>query len=338
MKLALLRALQLGDLLCAVPALRALRARYPDARMTLVGLPWAREFVERFGRYLDEFVEFPGYPGLAERTCDASALSAFFAETRSSEYDLALQMHGSGEVSNEVVARMGARHCAGFYRRGHPCPDPKRFIEWRSREHEVLRLLRLAAHLGAPAHGTALEFPLSDADWHEWASFGLERGTYAVVHPGAQLASRRWPPERFAEVADAIAGDGLQLVLTGTAREAPIAQAVAGTMRNPVLDLTGLTSLGGLAALVARARLVVANDTGISHVAAALRTPSVIVASGSDVQRWAPLDRARHPVLYHDTECRPCAHARCPIGHPCALGVSAAHVIREARSRMACAA
>ena len=338
MKIAVLRALQLGDLLCAVPALRALSAGYPAARITLVGLPWARELAGRFRRYVHDFVEFPGYPGLAERPCDAAALARFFCETTSMKYDLAVQMHGSGEVTNEVVTRMGARHCAGFCRRGQPCPDPGRFLEWHDREHEVLRLLRLAEHLGAPQRGSALEFPLEDADWREWAGFGLEHGSYAVVHAGAQLASRRWPPERFAEVADALAGDGLQIVLTGTAAEARVTAAVQAAMRTAALDLTGLTSLGGLGALVARARLVVANDTGISHIAAALRTPSVIVASGSDVRRWAPLARGLHPVLHHDIECRPCAHAICPIGHPCALAVSAAQVIRTARSQVECAA
>jgi ADP-heptose:LPS heptosyltransferase len=108
-------------------------------------------------------------------------------------------------------------------------------------------------------------------------------------------------------------------------------------MRAPAVDLAGKTSLGGLAALVARARLVLANDTGISHIAAALQAPSVIVASGSDPRRWAPLDRRRHRVLWHPAACRPCAHAACPIGHPCALGVSDERVTREALSVAACA-
>jgi ADP-heptose:LPS heptosyltransferase len=107
-------------------------------------------------------------------------------------------------------------------------------------------------------------------------------------------------------------------------------------MRAAALGLAGATSLGGVAALVARARLVVANDTGISHIAAALKAPSVIVASGSDARRWAPLDRQLHRVLHFDTDCRPCAHPTCPIGHPCALGVSAEQVIDEARSLMEC--
>jgi ADP-heptose:LPS heptosyltransferase len=83
--------------------------------------------------------------------------------------------------------------------------------------------------------------------------------------------------------------------------------------------------------LIERARLVICNDTGISHVAAAVRTPSVIVCCGSDFRRWAPLDHERHRVLHHPVECRPCAYASCPIGHLCADGVSAEWVAAEAR-------
>ncbi|MFL6574701.1 MAG: glycosyltransferase family 9 protein [Burkholderiales bacterium] len=338
MNIAVLRALQLGDLLCAIPALRALHARYPAARITLIGLPWARELAARFRRYLADFVEFPGHPELPERRCSADALRRFFEAMKARGFDLAIQMHGSGEVTNSVVARMGARRAAGFYRAGAACPDAERFVEWRDAEHEVLRHLRLAARLGATLQDPALEFPLRDADWQEWAAIGLGAGRYAVVHPGAQLASRRWPPERFARVADALSQEGLQIVLTGTRAEASILEAVGVAMRRPALNLAGLTTLGGLAALVARARLVVANDTGISHIAAAMKTPSVIVASGSDVRRWAPLERTLHRVLHHDTACRPCAHAVCPIGHPCALGVSAEQAIDAARSLAECVA
>jgi ADP-heptose:LPS heptosyltransferase len=321
-----------------VPAVRARRAHYPAARITLVGLPWAREFAFRLRRDFTDFIEFPGFPGQPEGACDEAALAGFFDQAQARSFDLAIQMHGSGEMMNRVVERMGARHCAGFYPSGARCPDAQRFIEWRSREHEVLRYLRLLAHLGIPARGTALEFPLVDRDWREWRALGVERERYAIVHPGSQLASRRWPAERFAAVADALAAEGLPIVLTGTASEASITAAVRHSMRLPALDLAGRTTLGGLAALVARARLVIANDTGISHIAAALKTPSVIVANGSDVQRWAPLDRGLHRVLHFDIDCRPCAYATCPIGHRCALGVSAAEVIREARSLFACVA
>jgi ADP-heptose:LPS heptosyltransferase len=338
MRIAVLRALQLGDMLCAIPALRALHAEYPAARITLVGLPWARELAARFRRYVYDFLEFPGFPGMPERAADPDAIGAFFAQAKAAGFDLVLQMHGSGEITNPLVVLMGARHTAGFYRAGRYCPDPERYVEWRDDEHEVLRYLRLMERLGVPARGSALEFPLHERDWHEWTALGLEPGRYGVIHAGSQLPSRRWPPERFAAVGDALADEGLPVVLTGTQAEKDIASRVAAHMRAAALDLTGKTSLGGLAALVARARLVVANDTGISHIAAALKAPSIIVASGSDPRRWSPLDRRLHRVLWHPTECRPCSHADCPIGHPCALGVSVEAVAHEARSLAACVA
>jgi ADP-heptose:LPS heptosyltransferase len=106
-------------------------------------------------------------------------------------------------------------------------------------------------------------------------------------------------------------------------------------MRRPAADLAGRTSLGGLAALVERAALVVCNDTGISHVAAALRAPSVVVACGSDTERWAPEEETLHRVLANHPPCRPCAHAVCPVGHECALEMPAETVVREARMQLA---
>ena len=330
MKIAVVRALQLGDLLCTVPALRALNAAYPEARVTLVGLPWAREFAKRFARYIHDFAEFPGFPGMPERRCDLGALPWFFERMQAEQFDLALQMHGDGRIMNPLVVMMGARRNAGFHGRGAWNPDPEAFLEWDAGEHEVARYLRLMQSLGIASRGTHLEFPLTEADWAEWRALRLER--YACIHPGAQLPSRRWPPERFAAVGDALAMEGLRIVLTGTAKEDSLIEDVKRRMREPAVNLAGRTSLGGIAAVVGRARLLVANDTSVSHIAAAMRTPSVIVSCGADTRRWAPLNHRLHRVLHHDVPCRPCAHAECPIGHPCALGVSANDVLAEARS------
>jgi ADP-heptose:LPS heptosyltransferase len=338
MKIAVFRALQLGDLLCIVPALRALRAAHPAAHIALIGLPWARAFAARFHSYLDDFIEFPGFPGMPERDCEPAAVQAFLGEMAKRKFDLIFQMHGDGRFTNPLVALMGATQIAGFHVPGQLCPDPPRFPAWRPREHEVTRYLRLLEHAGIQAKGTQLEFPLADADRRECDSFGLGDAPYAVVHPGSQLASRRWPAQRFAEVADALAADGMRVVLTGTGAEIPLVQETKAFMLQPALDLAGRTTLGGLAALLSRARLLVANDTGLSHIAAATQTPSVIVACGSDPQRWAPLNCALHRVLWREIECRPCAHRECPIGHPCALGVSAREVLDEIRSLVQCAA
>jgi ADP-heptose:LPS heptosyltransferase len=328
------RALQLGDMLCAVPALRALRAGLPDATIALVGLPWARSFVRRFHRYIDEFIEFPGHPAMPEQPARTQLWSDFLGGMRARRFDLALQLHGSGEISNEVVAAFGAGRCGGFCPVAEAAPDPGTFLTWQAREPEILRYVRLMRHLGFPDRGAELEWPWLKDDTGDDGAGELPAAaageSYVCVHPGARLASRRWPVARFAQVADRLAGRGYAVVVTGSAEEAPLAAELAQRMRAPARDLAGKTSLGGLARLIERARLLVCNDTGVSHVAAAVGTPSVVVCCGSDPVRWAPLDAVRHRVLHHPIDCRPCLHAVCPIGHACALGITAEQVADEA--------
>jgi ADP-heptose:LPS heptosyltransferase len=330
--IAVFRALQLGDLLCVVPALRALRAAAPHATITLIGLPWSASFVERFSKYVDDILLFPGFPGLPETTPELARIPDFFAAAQHREFDLALQMHGSGALTNPLTLALGAKRNAGFYVPGQYCPDPRHFSPWSETEHEVLRYPRLLSLLGAKPQGNALEFPLHDADYQSLHGTGiaLPPASYACIHPGARLPSRRWSPKRFAQVADGLAAQGLHIVVTGSEQERDITQAVMQAMHAPAIDMTGRTGLGALAALVAQARLVVCNDTGISHIAAGVATPSVIICSGAAPGRWAPLDRRRHRLLYADVPCRPCAHQICPIGHPCAEGVSADRVLAEA--------
>jgi ADP-heptose:LPS heptosyltransferase len=303
-RVVVLRALQLGDLLCAVPALRALRAALPEAEVVLIGLPWARAFTARFSRYLDGFIEFPGWPGLPEREPRVDRIPEFLAEVRARGFDLAIQLHGSGPIVNPIVEQLGARRCAGFYLTGGDRPDPELFIPWPGRGLELRRLLRLMEHLGAPARGEELEFPLTEDDLRSLNAIPgageLEPGGYACVHPGASVAPRRWPTGRFAAVASALADRGLRIVLTGTSAEAELTRAVARALPVPCLDLTGLTDLGSLGALLGRARLLVCNDTGISHVAAALRVPSVVISTADNPERWAPSDASLHRVLCSD--------------------------------------
>lgn len=328
-RLLLFRALMLGDLLCAVPAWRALRAAFPAAEITLVSLPWAAELAARLP-HVDRFVAFPGYPGLPERAPDLAALPGFLQSMQQQDYDLALQMHGSGRLTNPLVAALGARRTAGFVGAGDWCPDPDLFAPWPAQGHEVERLLQLVDHLGGARRGTALEFPLTPADRAWRVAAGYVPGRYVCVHPGAQLPSRRWPVERFAQVASGLQRRGWRVVVTGTAAETPLARALAERCSEPPVDATGRTTLWQLGALVEGAALVVANDTGISHVAAALGTPSVIVSCGADAARWAPLDRARHVVLAAPAACRPCAHRTCPTAHECATAVEPQAVLAAA--------
>ncbi|RJG08031.1 glycosyltransferase family 9 protein [Noviherbaspirillum cavernae] len=312
-------------MLCAVPALRALRAAAPHSHITLIGMPWAAAFVQRFGIYLDDLLAFPGFPAFPEQQAQPALMPSFLQEAQRREFDLVIQMHGSGNLSNPLAMLFGAKRVAGFYRMDQYCPDFESFIPWLDGEHEVRRFVRLMAFLGVPPQGESLEFPLSATDEAALCRCGTvvpAPGSYVCVHPGARLPSRRWLPQRFAAVADRLAESGLQVVLTGSGDEHEIVQAVRGAMRAPAIDLCGKTSLGAVAALLAQARLVVCNDTGISHIAAALATPSVVVCCGSDPRRWAPLDHERHTLVGAAADCRPCMHQVCPIGHPCAHHVS----------------
>jgi ADP-heptose:LPS heptosyltransferase len=322
------RALQLGDMLCAVPALRALRAGFPEAEITLAGLPWATEFARRFAHLADRFEVFPGHPGLPEQPCDPRAASDFARRMRARGFDLAIQMHGSGRITNAVVGEFGAREMAGFYPPGTASPG-RWFLPWQGR-HEIRQLLDLTGHLGLPSRGDGLEFPLTAEDVRAGASLRRRYrvgAPYAVIHPGSQLPSRRWLPERFASVGAHLQRRGFDIVITGSASERPLGLDVASRLpRLPVL-LAGETSLGALGAVVAGAALVVSNDTGISHIAAALETPSVIIACGSDVTRWRPLDTRLHQVVAAPVDCRPCTYVTCPIGHPCATGVGVDSVL-----------
>ena len=337
-RIAVFRALQLGDMLCAVPALRALRHAYPRAHIALVGLPNAREFVHRFHAYIDELIEFPGVDAFPEQPPRHDELPAFYARMQRMHADLGLQMHGSGAHSNAVVQRLGARRWGGFVAQADEA-IPGRCMPWPDTLPEPQRYLALLRYLGLPAWDDALEFPLSAADQcaadalrHQHA---LDPARLVLMHVGARLASRRWPLDRYAQVARALVDRGMQVALTGTLAEQALTTGVRRLSGVALPDLCGQTTLGSLAALVAASRLLVCNDTGISHVAAAVAAASVVIASGSDARRWAPSNRERHIVLAADAPCRPCAFDHCPIGHPCALAITPAQVLRAAQRQLA---
>jgi ADP-heptose:LPS heptosyltransferase len=324
-RIAVFRALQLGDLLVTVPALRALRRAYPSATITLIGLPWARDFVGRFEHLLDGFVEFPGHWALPERARDPGAVPLYARRAPAAARDAAIQMHGSGEHSNAIVQALGARVIAGYHPAASPSPDPDTFLPWPEHGAEGERWLRLMAFLGIERRGTQLEFPLSRADLDEAdALLGpLRAQPFVCMHAGARLRSRRWPLERYAEVARSLLARGWPVVMTGSSGERALtAQLVQALPSGAVHDLTGRTSLGAIGGVLTRCSLLVCNDTGVSHIAAALNVRSVVLATGSDTARWAPDDTRLHRVLFHPTVCRPCAHDACPTGHECAVGLT----------------
>lgn len=326
----------LGDLLCTVPALRALRARLPKAHVALITFAEMRDVVDRMRPWVDELMGFPGHPGIPERSVRRSEVAPFYATARARGFDLALQMYGANPAAGDVTERLGARQTGGFLLRRARASERRSYIAYPRHEHEVRRHLTLMRHLGAeppddPRQAEALAFPLRPSDRVAAARLAAAAGLrapYALVHPGATSPSRRWPPERFAAVADALQRRGLRLGIVGTSVERPLARGLRQAMSAPAVDLTGRTDLGALAALLADASVLVGNDSGPAHLAAAVGTPSVTIFLSGDPVRWAYKSK-RHRVARVQVECNPCAHLRCPIDHRCATRLQVANVLAE---------
>lgn len=293
------RALQLGDLLCSIPAIRALRAAYPGAAITLAGLPWARSLTGRFTAYFDSFIHFPGYPGLPEQPVDPAAFTAFLHEVQNRRYGLALQMQGNGTLVNPLVELFGAAYTAGFCIPTDYSPDASLFLEYPGALSEIERHLALMNFLGIPSKGTHLEFPLLEKDREEFEQLRLplKEKQYVCIHPGSRGSWRQWPPEHFAALGDYCASQGMSVVITGTREELPITEAVQQAMREKAICVAGQTSLGAVGMLISQAFALISNCTGVSHMAAAFETPSVVISMDGEPERWGPLNKTLHTTI-----------------------------------------
>ncbi|MFN8472463.1 MAG: glycosyltransferase family 9 protein [Anaerolineae bacterium] len=337
-RIAVFRALALGDLMLSVPAFRALRRRFPDAEISYLGLPWSRALMRRFTAYVDRVVEFAGYPGIDEVPYDSQRTERFLAEQQAYDYDVVIQMHGSGQASNPFALALGGRITVGHYV-DTPLAGLTLGRVWRE-EHESVRALALVGMLGADTSDVSLEFPILPDERLEAAQLmqplAARGGLWLGMHPGASVASRRWPPHYFASVADHFAYHyGAQIVLTGGPDEREIALAVAAHMAARPLDLSGQTSLGGLAAVIDSLDLFLTNDTGPSHIGYALGTPSVTVFGPVHPARWEPLGPGDHTVLYQPVGCNPCGLTECPIDHRCLRWIHPETVIEALETLLA---
>lgn len=298
-KIIIFRALQLGDMLCAIPAIRALRHAYPDAKITLAVLPWGKTLVERFSDYFDDFIHFPGYPGLPEQQYAPEDFTSFLTKVQEQKYDLAIQMQGNGSVVNPMVELFGATYTAGYSIQGHYAPDNGLFMPYPEHGHEIERHIALMEHLGIPSQGNELEYPLTTADYDalDDLQLGIEPKRYVCIHPGSRGSWRQWPVENFAALGDHCAEQGYKVVVTGTKEEMDIVDAVISRMTHEVINAAGRTSMGAVGVLIQNAALLVSNCTGVSHIAAAFQTPSIVISMDGEPQRWGPLNKQVHRTI-----------------------------------------
>lgn len=267
-----LRALGLGDLLTGLPALRGLRRAYPSAHIVLA-TPHSLAPLAMLSGAVDEVLPTAG---LGELSWHAAPP------------DLAVNLHGRGpeSVADLLATRPGVliSHAAVAYPSVAGPP-------WRDDVHEIDRWCALleSAGITCDAEQTALDRPT-----------GYPRcDGVVVIHPGAAAPSRRWPVDRFAEVAAGLSAAGHRVVLTGSAAEKPLADAIAEQSGLPETSvLAGQLDVLGLVALICDGRLLVCGDTGVAHIATATGTPSVLLFGPTPPSRWGPRGGGRHLTLW----------------------------------------
>lgn len=307
-KIAVLRANGLGDLMFAVPALTALRAAYPDAEIVLLARPWHAEFAPGRVAAIDRVIAVPDVRVLTappDHVDDMAALDRFFITMGAERFDLALQLHGGGRESNPFVRRLGARVTAGL--RTSDAEPLDYSIPYVYYQPEVFRLLEVVARVGASPTDVEPHLRVLDADHAEADEVVGGAGPLVALHPGATDTRRRWPPERFAAVGDALAEAGAHVVVTGIDDESSLVARVTAAMHHPATALAGRLSMGGLAAVLSRCAVVVSNDSGPLHLAAAVGAPTVGIYWCGNLINAGPVTRAWHrPVLSWRLDCPVC--------------------------------
>ena len=282
-RVLLLRALGLGDFLTGVPAYRAVRRAFPAHRVVLAAPAALADLIPLTGA-IDELLP-------------AAELEP--VPWTGAAPDVAIDLHGRGPASHRLLAALrpqrlivfGGRHGGGFA--GPP---------WRAGEHEVARWCRRCSESGIPADAADLRLRVRDTALPAPAGPPSAGPGPTIVHPGAAAPSPRWPPDRFAAVAVELTRRGHHVVVTGSTTERPLALEVARRAGlSPRAVLAGSTSLAGLAALTASARLVVSGDTGLAHLASAYVRPSVVLFGPVPPAEWGPPDHPRHQVLWNGT-------------------------------------
>ncbi len=309
----------------------AIRAAFPQAEIVIVANPAVAELF-RHHPYCDRVLVFDkkgthrGLPGLLR----------FASELRREAFDLAILLQNAIEAAL-LAALAGIPRRAGYRTDGRrllltdgvPVGAEERCL------HHTDYYLRMLRNLGVEGGDGRLRLECT-GDELTWARQVLGPGSCLAVNPGAAYGSaKRWFPERFAAVADTLAQEhGLKVVLTGGPGEGEIGRDIAAAMRSPVLNLIGRTSVRQLMAVLSLCRLVVTNDSGPMHVAAAFGVPIVAVFGPTDHTTTSPLGGDVR-IVRREIDCAPCLLRQCPTDHRCMEAVTVDDVLSAARDLLA---
>ena len=329
----------MGDVLMTSPAIRALKQSIPGCEITLLTSP-SGEAIARFIPEIDEVITYAAPWMKSSAGLDPNADTAMIAKLAQGRFDAAVIFTVYSQ--NPLPAAMLC-YLAGIPRRlAHCRENPYRLLSDWAREtepheqvrHEVQRQLDLVAVVGARADDERMSLRVPSAATARVVdclqSMGVDpAGTWVAMHPGATAASRRYPPEHWREAARGLL-DALDcpLVFTGGPDEADLIEEIRSGLPR-TYSLAGKLDLGQLSALIALAPVLVSNNTGPAHIAAAVGTPVVDLYALTNPQHtpW----KVRSRVLFRDVPCRYCYKSVCPQGHNlCLTGVTPAETVQAA--------
>lgn len=334
-RILLIKPSSLGDIVHAMPVVAALKQRWPSAHVTwLVKRQWA-DIVHRIE---DVDVVWPVDPTLPSWGKQAMAL-------RAQRFDLVVDLQGL--LRSAIVARLtGCAQRIGFAngREGSPWLYSHRVVVPTAEMHAVDRYLLVAADLGAPAGATPqFRFRLMSQDVTALRDVFRRKGIdldapWVAMNVSARWPTKRWPAASFAAVATQLAARGIgPLVVIGGPDEREASGHVQSLTACPMVDLTGHTSIGLLPALLSKACVLITNDSGPMHVAAAVGTPVVSMFGPTSAVRTGPFGTG-HTVLTHDVPCRPCFSRVCrnAVSMECLNAISPEQVVAAVVAQQSC--
>ncbi|BBE23154.1 LPS biosynthesis-related glycosyltransferase [Arthrobacter sp. MN05-02] len=306
-RIAVLRGGGLGDLMFAMPAIAALGNRYPEAEITLLGMPGHAALLEGRPGPVSAVLELPVSPGVRPGNEDPDAVERFFDRVRGS-FDLAVQLHGGGRNSNPFLLRLEACHTVGT--RTPDAVGLERTIPYVYYQHEVFRALEVVGLAGAVPIDLEPRIEVMPEEVERAARL-TGNGAVVALHPGATDPRRRWPSSAFAEVAVRAAADGCEVLVVGDATDVPTAEEIVRLAldRKPaanVRSLAGQLTLGELTGVLDRSAVMVGNDSGPRHLAQAVGTPTVGVYWIGNVINAGAMGRTLHRVHFSWV-------AQCPV-------------------------
>ncbi len=329
-----------GDMVMSVAALRRLRNTFPSAHITLVARPGARDIFMDAGLF-DNLM-------LYERR----RVSIFrqIKDWRRQQFDLAILFQNAFEAALiPFLARVPIRIGYSTDRRGallsHPLPVP----DWRDRNHEVFYylniVLQLEALLGKGRDNASTDLDCSLTVSATRKSQALERlraeglqynRSLIVLCPGSiNSRAKRWPADRYAKLADRLIEEHeAEILLIGSEQETDVAAQVCGQMKRRPVDLTGKTGLAEAVALLSIADLVISNDTGPAHIAAALNRPTLVIFGPTNPLTTRPYSSTA-TVVRVPPDCAPCMLRDCPIDHRCMTAISVEEIVSRSAALLA---